>query len=301
MRRGSATSDAFTPSKYRLPSGIPSLNTCSMTISAPLNPSGSNMKAKMKTKIRFPWICANTGGQPETDRFLHSLPELPGPALKFLFLPHFAAMRALLLLLFLFVVRSVRSSNEGATTAHPVPQHGLRKGKKYHGDNMAAPATTTAAALHKSVIASDNSSSIGGKVKNLVFASLTTVPWRMSQTSEIKQTIDSLLAIQKIDRIYINIPWTYGVRTKSATNVSVPDLLLAYNKDTNGRVRVNRCDDYGPATKLLPLLLLADDELPTGAAIIAFDDDRIYTQGAVDALLAEASRHPSDVIAIAAW
>ena len=80
-----------------------------------------------------------------------------------------------------------------------------------------------------------------------------------------------------IDRLYLNIPWAYGIRKKSE-NVVIPDALLSFMENSNGRLRILRSIDYGPATKLLPTLLLPDDELPQNSIIITFDDDRIYTK-----------------------
>ena len=77
--------------------------------------------------------------------------------------------------------------------------------------------------------------------------------------------------------MYLNIPWAYGIRKKSE-NIVIPEALLSYMEMSNGRLRILRSVDYGPATKLLPTLLLPDDELPQNSIIITFDDDRIYTK-----------------------
>jgi len=158
--------------------------------------------------------------------------------------------------------------------------------------------TTTAGGYTPTATASSGDSSS----RPLVVGSMTTTPWRLeSINTDLGTTINTLLSFQRIDRLYLNIPWKYGLRSESVTNVSIPDKLLEMVNASTGRLRVQRTLDYGPSTKLLPLLLLRDDELPPDTIIITFDDDRIYTQDAVDVLYREAMEKPSMVIAIAAW
>jgi hypothetical protein len=138
--------------------------------------------------------------------------------------------------------------------------------------------------------------------KPLVVGSMTTMLKRLEQVKgPFGQTLDSILKIDQIDYLYLNVPWQYGVRSKSENITLSKDLLNKLEATTNGKLRILRSEDYGPATKLLPTLLLPDDMLPPNTMIITFDDDRIYTKEAVSALVSTATARPDSVVAIAAW
>lgn len=136
--------------------------------------------------------------------------------------------------------------------------------------------------------------------RSLVVGSMTTTPSRFLQFKGFFETINGLLAIEMLDRLYLNIPWSYGLRSK-ASNVTIPSEVMELMTKSQGKLRIVRCRDYGPSTKLLPLILLSSDELPSDTMIITFDDDRKYGPQVVKALVAEAQRRPKEVITIAAW
>lgn len=135
----------------------------------------------------------------------------------------------------------------------------------------------------------------------LVVGSMTTTPWRLEEINgDLGLTLITLLSFKRLDKIYINIPLKYGLRSQSL-NVSIPDKLHEMVNSSAGRLIIHRSIDYGPSTKLLPLLLLPDSDLQPDTIIITFDDDRIYREEAVEALYREAISKPGMVITIAAW
>jgi len=96
-------------------------------------------------------------------------------------------------------------------------------------------------------------------LKRKIIISLTTIP---SRINKLKPTLISLLdQTNKVDKIYINIPY----KTIKGKKYNIPEWL---NKLHN--IKINRVvKDYGPATKLLPVL-------KKDAIIIVVDDDVIY-------------------------
>ena len=135
----------------------------------------------------------------------------------------------------------------------------------------------------------------------IVVGSLTTTPARLfAKEGHLSETLLRLLSITILDKIYLNVPWSYGIRINSG-NVTISESILKIAESSKGRLRILRSEDYGPATKLLPILLLTEDELPSNSSIITFDDDRLYTVEAVEALVHEGFNRPNSVITIAAW
>jgi len=135
-----------------------------------------------------------------------------------------------------------------------------------------------------------------------VVGSLTTVPSRLASYDKgLDKTLQMLLSIKQLDVIYLNIPHVYAVRTTSSASLLPPKLTELCEK-SNKRLQILRpLIDYGPATKLLPTLLLPASQLNPDSMIITFDDDRLYTPEAIAALVKHASLHKDAVITIAAW
>lgn len=134
-----------------------------------------------------------------------------------------------------------------------------------------------------------------------VVGTLTTSAARLFATSDgLTKCLLNLLSLTALHRIYLNIPWSYGIRQKTKA-IDVPERLVALANRTNGRLRILRCEDYGPATKLLPLLNLPVDELPMDSILITFDDDRMYTVNGVESLVRHSLAKPDTAITIAAW
>ena len=83
--------------------------------------------------------------------------------------------------------------------------------------------------------------------------------------------------------------------------VALPSWVAALRRELDaaglgGRLRVLRPRDLGPATKLLPTMGEAD--LPRGAMIITFDDDRAYDGDVVRAVVAAGRQRPGHAITV---
>eukprot|EP00755_Sulcionema_specki_P033796 Sspe_Gene.101549::Locus_76136_Transcript_1_1_Confidence_1.000_Length_2470::g.101549::m.101549 len=112
-----------------------------------------------------------------------------------------------------------------------------------------------------------------------IVVSLTTTPQRVFH---LHPTLDSLLAqIMRPDVIYLNLPY-YSRRFKK--EYEVPDYLHDYSK-----VVVNRCEDYGPATKLIPVL---DKETDPDTLIITVDDEYRYPPQMIQDLVHQHQQAP---------
>lgn len=64
---------------------------------------------------------------------------------------------------------------------------------------------------------------------------------------------------------------------------------------------IQRCYDYEPSTKLLPLRLLPDSESPQEIVIIAFNDDCMCKVIDTQALLDDSYKQSEAVIPMAVW
>ena len=116
--------------------------------------------------------------------------------------------------------------------------------------------------------------------------SLTTIPSRIGR---LATTLKSLLRQTCRAEIRINVPDT-SVREMLA--YEVPAWLQALSA-----VRLVRCDDEGPATKLIPTLLASGSD----DAIIVVDDDRIYGERLVEELMTWSRVYPDAIVAASGW
>jgi hypothetical protein len=97
-----------------------------------------------------------------------------------------------------------------------------------------------------------------------VVASLTSIP---SRTDSLKLAIDSLLP--QVDEVIVSIPNTYK---RFSTTWTKPDYM---DTPEYAKVRVNRTDDIGPATKYL-------GAVGTGSWVFVCDDDQQYHPSLID-------------------
>ena len=104
-----------------------------------------------------------------------------------------------------------------------------------------------------------------------VYATMTTLPERIG-SDLFKQVVDELF-IQKVDFLVLNVPHVYG---RTGETYDIPGWVTR-----DPRVIVNRCEDVGPATKILGGLHL----LPPGSRVVVVDDDIIYKRFAIAGLL----------------
>lgn len=115
-----------------------------------------------------------------------------------------------------------------------------------------------------------------------VVFSLTTIPKRMTLLHET--VADLLLSSIDADIIYVNIPY---VNKRLGTEYIVSDEMLKLSR--NPRVSLIRCEDYGPATKLIPTL---NEETDPETLIITADDDIYYPSAYHEELLRSALSNP---------
>lgn len=115
--------------------------------------------------------------------------------------------------------------------------------------------------------------------KQRVVISLTTTPYRIDK---IRDTLDSLLNQSiNVDQIYLNIPY---VLQRDNIQYNIPEWLQNYPGIT-----INRVDDFGPITKLLPAL---EKESDPNTIIITVDDDVWYPRHVVRDLVGYSLQHP---------
>lgn len=117
--------------------------------------------------------------------------------------------------------------------------------------------------------------------------SLTTIPSRLDH---IEDTLKSLLRQSLAPReIRLNVP-KYSRREQCA--YEVPDRLRELSA-----VRIVECEDYGPATKLIPSVLqLAPDQ-----RIVVVDDDRNYPPNLLADLVAASEADPDAAFSFCGW
>lgn len=127
-----------------------------------------------------------------------------------------------------------------------------------------------------------------------VVVSLTTTPNRLDKVMDSVRSLAKQSLVP--DQIYVNIPDGPMKRHpgRSYDEAEIPEELLALSP----LVRVNRCVDDGPATKLLGALRLEDDP---STLIVTVDDDFEYPARLVEALAWEAVAKPDDVLGVCGW
>ncbi len=131
-----------------------------------------------------------------------------------------------------------------------------------------------------------------------VVASLTTLPSRLDKVSIAINSIAS--GYEKPDVIYLHVP-AYSLREEAV----YPEAALAHiqnehrTKHPEVKLIINViAKDYGPGTKLFPVLELERD-LET--VIFCIDDDRKYDKNTLRHLLEASHCYPSSVITVSGW
>ncbi|GAB9464130.1 hypothetical protein Gpo141_00001571 [Globisporangium polare] len=127
-----------------------------------------------------------------------------------------------------------------------------------------------------------------------VVVSLTTTPNRLDKVMDSVRSLTTQSLVP--DQIYVNVPRGAMKRhpERSYDEVDMPPEL----EQLAPLVKINRCVDDGPATKLLGALRLEDD--PT-TLIITLDDDFEYPSKLVEALTWEAVKKKDDVLGVCGW
>jgi mannosyltransferase OCH1-like enzyme len=122
-----------------------------------------------------------------------------------------------------------------------------------------------------------------------VIISLTTIP---SRIHNIFPTLNSLLLQSRpAEKIYLNLP-ELSVREKCT--YQIPAILR-----DDKRISINRCkEDYGPLTKLLPVLDLVKQP---DTIIITVDDDMVYHPDMIKTMMKYHDRFPQVVLGFRGW
>jgi hypothetical protein len=116
---------------------------------------------------------------------------------------------------------------------------------------------------------------------------LTSIPTRLAH---LVPTLKSLMRQSRAPKqIVLNLP---AFSRREGTAYVVPDFLLGLKS-----VRIERCEDLGPATKLLPTLARENAD----QMIIAVDDDRIYPEDLVAGLETAAKRDADSAYGMSGW
>jgi hypothetical protein len=116
-----------------------------------------------------------------------------------------------------------------------------------------------------------------------VVVTLTTSPKRIDK---IEPVIDSIMNQTSVpDKIVLNVPFVY--KRNNSTFGEVPDFLL-----NNPRIHINRCEDIGPATKVLPTVKIVRPH----TILISIDDDIVYPEDTIATLLEMSKIYPEAAI-----
>lgn len=119
-----------------------------------------------------------------------------------------------------------------------------------------------------------------------IVISLSTTPYRIN---ELEPFLDKLLTQKgRVAAIYLNIPYVFKRK-------NIPYTIPTWLENKKG-ITILRCDDYGPATKLLGTL--ANVDLPPDTIIITVDDDVFYPDNLILQLAFKAKSNPSRAIGI---
>ena len=115
-----------------------------------------------------------------------------------------------------------------------------------------------------------------------IVASLTTMPDRYSK---VVKTLESLRKqTYKLDAIYLSLP-----ERSRRLNIEYPPIP----SEISNLCTIIPCTDFGPITKILGGLLAEDDP---NTVIITFDDDMIYPEDLVEALVNHHRKYPNSAI-----
>ena len=115
----------------------------------------------------------------------------------------------------------------------------------------------------------------------MIYVSTSTIPQRIKN---LDKSIKSLLnQSKKPDKIFINIPFKYRRFNETVKDDEIP-------KFDSSVVEITRCEDFGPATKLLGSL----DKLEKNSLVILFDDDHVYENYMIEKFFYFYSKAPNN-------
>jgi hypothetical protein len=119
----------------------------------------------------------------------------------------------------------------------------------------------------------------------------TSIPSRMDDPSSMVALVHNLFEqTVRPDAVHLNIPY-HSVREKRDYEVPT-EVQALVDGEYAGRLQVNRCDDYGPATKVLGCL---EHETDGDTLLLPVDDDVLFPPRYYEELVAYSLRHPNTV------
>nr|QBK93918.1 MAG: glycosyltransferase [Pithovirus LCPAC406] len=121
-----------------------------------------------------------------------------------------------------------------------------------------------------------------------IVVSFSTIPSRMKYIPEMIKKLENQTLIP--DAIYFNLPYKSIKENKDYPDFKIPDTYL--------NVIVNRCEDVGPLTKLLPTL---EKELDPETIIIIIDDDVVYQDYVFEKLVEASTDSVKTVYSNSGW
>ena len=115
----------------------------------------------------------------------------------------------------------------------------------------------------------------------MIYVSLSTIPQRIKSLNE---SVKSLLnQTKKPDKIFIIIPFKYQRFTEIIKDDQIP-------KFDSNLIEITRCEDCGPATKLLGSL----NKLEKNSLVILADDDHVYANYMIEKFFYFYSKAPNN-------
>ncbi len=135
-----------------------------------------------------------------------------------------------------------------------------------------------------------NPENFSNKIKNnfpyKILVTLTTSPKRIKK---IKPVISSIMKQSVLpDVIVLNLPHIF--KRDNSTFDKIPKFIT-----DNPLIIINRCEDIGPATKVLPIVELFKKE-HSDTIIISIDDDIYYESNMIKKMLKYTSEYPEAVL-----
>ena len=122
---------------------------------------------------------------------------------------------------------------------------------------------------------------------------MTTIPARLEGLSKtVKSALDHLV---HCDAIYLNIP---HVSRKGKKYVLPKDFLSDLTPEQQTKVILNRCQDLGPITKILPALELESDP---NTLVISLDDDIMFKKDISQILLEKHRQYPDACVSFSGF
>lgn len=126
-----------------------------------------------------------------------------------------------------------------------------------------------------------------------IVCTMTTIPSRLHGLERTMKQITSKLKYW--DAFYLNVPYT---SSKGHPYVIPPNFLSCLSDHVKSKIILNRCEDYGPITKVLPTFMKESDP---GTIIISFDDDVRLKKDVTEILLEQHRIYPNSCIGFSGW